>query len=167
MCFFSSGARVVCSSDWGRLGGRVLIIWMLWSHQSKTISNEQHLILNIPCHRCTTTKPCRIISKKRHFLLNNKCISVSFFSPSLMPQWVQICDELLHTPQIITLLRQPATFLTFCPQLQVPSRGRRALISRSGKGEEKSPFGKVGCCSLRPICWVWDADFICWRRDGG
>lgn len=35
------------TSDWLCLGGRVLIIWLLWSHQSQRILKKQHLILNI------------------------------------------------------------------------------------------------------------------------
>lgn len=167
MCFFFPLEPVVCSSDWGRLGGRVLIIWMLWSHQSERILNKQHLILNISCHRCTSIKPCRIISKKSHFFQLKKSIFLSFFlNLHLMPKWVAIRDEPNHTSNN-PALASTINFLTFRLHFQVSPPRRRALIRRLGNREKTSPFGKVGCCSLRPICWVWDADFICWRRGGG
>lgn len=66
-----SGAGVVCSSDWGCLGGCVLIIWILWSNQRDRFSNKQHLILNI--HQSLEDY---LFSKDHSF--SNKCLFFLF-----------------------------------------------------------------------------------------
>lgn len=173
MCF-SSEARVVCSSDWGRLGGRVLIIWMLWSQWSK--DNFKYAASDIK-HPAYLHQALQDYFQEKTVLLwtiNDIYIYiyVSFFptfpflTTSLMSQQVQSDNERQRTPQVITLLIQKAPSVTFHSHLRGLSHRRWALISRPGKGKW-SPFGKVGCCSPHPICWVWDADFICWRRSSG
>lgn len=155
---FSLSRGVVYSSDWGRLGGRVLIIWMLWSRQSRRISKEAGSDIK---HRGTSTEPLQDYFQEQTVLLNNRHNWI-FFS---------IFTRVWSRSKFRSQATPPHT-LNYC---FLASTLNLQLLTRHLSGDGHWLVGREtgGICKsglllpAHPICWVWDADFNCWRCGGG